>query len=85
MPIVYHTCIVYDGVARLFKSCSEFRVQDKKIKNAIGRTNKFLHWKDIQYFKNNNYHEYDWGYSRIKVMMVLMPLKSHSGEWNKTF
>ena len=29
--------------------------------NEIGRMNKYLHWKDIQYFKNNGFSRYEWG------------------------
>ena len=35
--------------------------EDKDKANEIGRMNKYLHWKDIQYFKNNGLSRYEWG------------------------
>ena len=46
---------------RLFHSISLFRIIDNIDKNFIGRANRFLHWQDIIYFKNNNYKLYDMG------------------------
>lgn len=45
--------------ARMFYSCSR-RFMDNGIpKNEIGRANRYLHWRDILYFKKNNYKLYD--------------------------
>ena len=61
VPCVYHAYIT-DGVrTRLLYSCSEFRVKDNAMKNAIGRANKMLHWYDLRYFKGQNLSSYDWG------------------------
>lgn len=58
--LVYHA-YVHDGkTTRLLYSCSTFREDDTK-KALIGRANKFLHWEDIKYFKNNSYEKYDLG------------------------
>jgi len=46
---------------RLFHSISLFRIINNIDKNFIGRANRFLHWQDIIYFKNNNYKLYDMG------------------------
>ena len=34
---------------------------DNKYRNYIGRVNKFLHWKDIEYWKSVNINTLDWG------------------------
>lgn len=46
---------------RLFHSISLFRIIDNIDKNFIGRANRFLHWQDIIYFKDNGYKIYDMG------------------------
>ena len=58
---VYHTYVVDGENARLSTSCSDFRVQDKQIKNAIGRANKYLHWKDFELLQQRGVKVYDWG------------------------
>ncbi len=59
--MVFHSYICNGETARLFQSCSDFRSCDKELKNAIGRANKFLHWKDLQALKDKGYALYDWG------------------------
>lgn len=47
---------------RLWYSASLFRSEaDKQKRNEIGRANRFLHWKDICFFKNKGFAVYDWG------------------------
>lgn len=47
---------------RLWYSASLFRNEDDgQKKNAIGRANRFLHWKDICFFKQVGFRTYDWG------------------------
>lgn len=60
-PVVFHTYVYSDRNTRLLQSCSEFRACDNTMRNAIGRANKYLHWKDIQLFKKRGFHIYDWG------------------------
>ena len=57
----YHSCICDDKNIRLLHSCSEFRETDTAFRNAIGRANKYLHWKDMLYFINQHKEKYDWG------------------------
>lgn len=59
--LVYHSYVVDGRNCRLLHSCSEFRNTDSELKKTIGRANKFLHWEDINYFKEHNYLSYDWG------------------------
>lgn len=59
--VVYHSYIIGEKYSRLLHSCSEFRVSDNKMRNAIGRANKYLHWNDFIYLKSIGIQEYDWG------------------------
>jgi hypothetical protein len=45
---------------RLLHSGSQ-RFSETINKNLISSANKFLHYSDIQYFKENNFEIYDWG------------------------
>jgi hypothetical protein len=47
-------------ITRLLHSGS-CRFSDKVDKNMIARVNKYLHYQDIKYFKENNFSVYDWG------------------------
>lgn len=61
---VYHTHIVDDKVVRLLHSASLYRLQednDGKTKNVIGIANRFLHYEEMKYFKNQGKITYDWG------------------------
>ena len=59
--VVYHSYITDDYHSRFLHSCSEFRVADNAMRNAIGRANKYLHWNDWIYLKQQGVVEYDWG------------------------
>ena len=59
--VVYHSYIKDDLHSRFLQSCSEFRVADSAMRNAIGRANKYLHWHDWLLLKNVGVIEYDWG------------------------
>ena len=59
--VVYHSYITDDCHSRFLQSCSEFRVADNSMRNAIGRANKYLHWNDWLYLKQCGVVEYDWG------------------------
>ncbi|MBQ8472243.1 MAG: hypothetical protein IJ501_01925 [Bacilli bacterium] len=58
--LAYHVYVVTDEKVRLLYSCSNFRSDSSK-KSLIGRANKYLHWKDILKFKQENKIEYDFG------------------------
>lgn len=58
---VFHSYVFDDGNCRLLHSCSEFRVEDNQKRNAIGRANKLLHWKDMLKFQQLGVEHYDWG------------------------
>ena len=59
--VVFHSYVVCENKARLLHSCSEFRVADNAMRNAIGRSNKYLHFKDMEYLCSNGVDIYDWG------------------------
>ena len=59
--VVYHSYIMDNVHSRFLHSCSEFRVADNAMRNAIGRANKYLHWNDWLYLKQMGIREYDWG------------------------
>ena len=59
--VVYHSYIKDDLHSRFLQSCSEFRVADNAMRNAIGRANKYLHWNDWLLLKKMGIVEYDWG------------------------
>lgn len=59
-PLVFHSYIVDKLNARFYYSCSPFRDMPE-ISAVIGRMNRFLHWKDFEYFKEREIDVYDWG------------------------
>ena len=48
-------------IIRLLHSASFYETDDKKIRNLIGMANRFLHFKDMQYFKEEGFETYDFG------------------------
>jgi lipid II:glycine glycyltransferase (peptidoglycan interpeptide bridge formation enzyme) len=62
--VAYHVyvCDREGGRVRLTHSASTFRAsQDSKARNLIGRANRFLHFRDMLYFKRQGYARYDLG------------------------
>lgn len=60
--IVYHVYLLSENTVRLLHSISTFRDEDAEINpRNIGRGNKWLHHKDMVYFKERGYKKYDWG------------------------
>ena len=58
--LCYHAYIQDTTSTELMYSVSR-RNQDNEDRNLIGRANKYLHWKDFEYFKDQGYTTYDWG------------------------
>ena len=58
---VWHAYFVSGDRARLLHSASHFRAQDKDLQAAIGRLNRWLHWRDMLDFKRRGYQIYDFG------------------------
>jgi hypothetical protein len=60
--LTMHAYIISDNTARLHQSSSLFRNSDNaEYRNMIARANRYLHWDDIQYFKNIGLSWYDLG------------------------
>lgn len=59
--LVSHVYLVGDDETRLWYSCSHYRNNDGQFRNLVGRANRYLHWKDILYFKERGCSVYDWG------------------------
>lgn len=71
---------------RLWYSASLFRNEDDSGKKGeVGRANRFLHWKDMRYFKQAGFQIYDWGgYSERKDVAGISKFKkSFGGEIEK--
>ncbi len=61
-PLTMHCYILSDGRARLHQSASLFRnSEDKEERNKVSRANRFLHFDDMLYFKNQGIPYYDFG------------------------
>lgn len=54
-----HLYIVDGKRANMFYSCSVRFTSTEIPKNEVGRANRYLHWHDILFFKNENYQVYD--------------------------
>lgn len=59
---VWHSHIICQGRATLFTSVSHFRDQaDPSQRNAVGRANRFAHWRDMCRFRSMGLVAYDFG------------------------
>ncbi len=59
--LVYHTYIVEEARARLYQSASQFRVDETISSNVVGFANRYLHYQDMLWFKEQGKKQYDWG------------------------
>lgn len=58
---VYHIYVAGANETVLLFSASNFRGEDRELRNLCGRMNKLLHYMDMTYFRDNGYELYDWG------------------------
>lgn len=59
---IYHAYLVDGQSAMLMYSTSTLAdADDKELINMVGWANKYLHWKDMCYFKALDYKRYEWG------------------------
>lgn len=61
---IYHTYVCDDNKSRLLHSASLFRLQDTEETNKkglLGIANRYLHYQEMLFFKNEGMTEYDWG------------------------
>ncbi len=60
--LVMHSYIIDNNRARLYMSCSKYlEINDKAKRALLGRANRYLHFKDIEMFKNMGLRIYDFG------------------------
>lgn len=60
--IVYHAYLADGNKTMLMYSASTLsEAGNKEYSNLIGWMNKYLHWFDMVWFKNNGYSKYEWG------------------------
>lgn len=59
--LVWHAYYRASRRARLLYSASLFRGLDNAQRNRIGRANRYLHWRDMLFFKSAGFHKYDLG------------------------
>ncbi len=55
--LVFHLYICDGKIARLLYSAT--RIDEVVAKSVVGRTNRFLRYEDIRYFKEHGYETYD--------------------------
>lgn len=61
-PLVYRVYIVADGRPRNHLSASLFREsQNNEKRHYLGRANRYLHWRNMLYYKHQGYSQYDMG------------------------
>ncbi len=63
-PVVCHSYLLdaESKIVRLLHSASVIHdVEDKTFRGVVGRANRFLHYKDMLYFKEKNFLKYDFG------------------------
>ena len=59
---VYHTHLFDQDVARLLHSASLYREAEKdNSRNLVGMANRYLHFEEMKYFKQQGIRSYDWG------------------------
>lgn len=60
--LAWHAHLLLGQRARLYASASHFRDEkDPSVRNAVGRANRFAHWRDIVRFQEKGYKVYDFG------------------------
>lgn len=59
--LVWHAYLVAGKTARLQHSSSHFRDRSRSQRALVGRANRWLHWKDMERFKEMGMERYDWG------------------------
>src|SRR5438093_7253819 len=59
--LVWHAHVMYGETAGLQYSGSKFRNRENDYRALVGRANRWLHWRDMQRFKEIGIKRYDWG------------------------
>ena len=59
--LVWHAHVRSGRTVRLASSASRFRGTDNEYRSLVGRANRWLHWRDMLFFKEAGVECYDWG------------------------
>jgi hypothetical protein len=59
--LVWHAFLLCGKAAWLQYTGSCFRNKDNDYRAVVGRANRWLHWKEMLYFKERGLTRYDWG------------------------
>jgi len=59
--LVWHAHVIVGKTAGLLYSGSCFRNRESNYRALVGRANRWLHWKDMLWFKEGGLRRYDWG------------------------
>jgi hypothetical protein len=59
--LVWHAHLRSGYIVRLAYSASWFRGTNTDYRSLIGRANRWLHWRDMLYFREAGAQRYDWG------------------------
>ena len=81
--LVYHTYVFDANKTRLLNSVSMFRSACQFSSNQIGMLNRWLHWSDIKYFKQQGLKFLDWGginYKNPEIANITKFKKEFGGE-----
>jgi hypothetical protein len=82
-PLAWHAYAGWGGRAMLLYSASLFRdYGDSGERNMIGRANRYLHWRDMLWFKDAGYEAYDLGGVDISR---LVPATARIAEFKQGF
>lgn len=59
--VVYHVCLLLGDTVRLLYSASQYRTEDSHSAQIISAANRYLHYSEMLYAKENGKRTYDWG------------------------
>ena len=59
--LVWHAHLLSGRTVRLASSASCFRGMDNEYRSLVGRANRWLHWRDMLFFREAGIECYDWG------------------------
>ena len=86
---IYHTHIFDDNRARLLHSASLYRLENDEegnTRNIIGMANRYLHYKEMLFFRDLGLKKYDWGGAgRGEDVINITEFKESFGGYTKTY
>lgn len=86
---IYHTHIYDDNRARLLHSASLYRLENDEegnTRNIIGMANRYLHYKEMLFFRDLGLKKYDWGGAgRGEDVINITEFKESFGGYTKSY